>query len=78
MVIELLWDKPAVVPLQIDFIWSEAALAALIAELNFLAAMTAAPRFWTVGRKTVFNHSSSLTTSVAGLPPMVAFAASGN
>ena len=28
------------------FMWSQAALAADIAELNFLAAITAAPRFW--------------------------------
>ena len=61
-----------------DFIWSDAAFAADMAELNFLAAMTEAPLFWTVGRKVVFNHSSSLTTSGAGLPPMVALAASGN
>ena len=50
------------------FIWSEAALAADMADDSFLAAITAAPRFWTVGRKTDFSHSASPMTSGAGLP----------
>ena len=50
------------------FIWSEAALAADMADDSFLAAITAAPRFWTVGRKTVLSHSASPMTSGAGLP----------
>ena len=47
------------------FMWSEAALAVDMAELSFLAAITAAPRFWTVGTKTVFTLSLS---RLAGAP----------
>ena len=47
------------------FMWSEAALAADMAELSFLAAITAAPRFWMVGTKTVFTQSLS---RLAGAP----------
>ena len=56
------------VPAKMLFIWSEAALAADMADDSFLAAITAAPRFWTVGRKTVLSHSASPMTSGAGLP----------
>ena len=59
-------------------IWSEAAFAADMADDNFRAAMTAAPRFCTVGKKTVLSQLSSLITSGAGFPLIVAWAASGN
>merc|ERR1719233_1729332 len=47
------------VELNQDFMWSEAAFAADMAELSFLAAMTAAPLFWTVG----MNSDSSQEVS---------------
>ena len=50
------------VPSHHDFMWSHAALAALMAELSFLAAMTAAPRFCTVGRKVSLNQAASVIT----------------
>ncbi len=58
--------------------WSHAALAALMAELSFLAAMTAAPRFCTFGRKVFCSHASSPITCGAGRPPIEACDASGN
>ena len=45
------------------FMWSQAALAADIAELNFLAAITAAPRFWEVD----FFHLSLFLQDIRGL-----------
>lgn len=38
-------QQPGAVPFQMSFIWSPAALAADMADDNFLAAITAAPRF---------------------------------
>ena len=48
------------------------ALAALAALERPRASMIAAPRFWTVGMKVFLSHSSSLMTSVAGLPQIFA------
>ncbi len=68
---------PFGVPYNQSLMWSHAALAADMAEDSFRLAITAAPRFWTVGKNTVFNHSSSLMTWGAGVPSMVAWEASG-
>ena len=50
-------------------------MAADIALLSFLAAMTAAPLFWTVGTNSV---SSQVWSSETSSPLQVAWAASGN
>ena len=54
--------SPSGVPCHQDFMWSQAALAADMAELALRALSTAAPRFWTVGTKVSRSQSSSLTT----------------
>ena len=57
---------------------SIAACAALAAELEPRASMTAAPRFWTVSMNSCSSQSGSPITSGAGLPPILACAKSGN
>ena len=71
----MLTQSSAGVELNQDFMWSEAALAADIAELSFLAAITAAPLFWTVGTNSV---SSQAWSSPTACPLQVAWPASGN
>merc|ERR1719319_611201 len=68
------WGVP---PTQL-FMWSQAALAADIAELSFLAAITAAPRFCTAGMNSLWIQASLLMSPTMDLPPIVAWAASGN
>src|SRR5438270_12655795 len=59
------------------FTWSSAPLAADRAELEPRALMTAAPRFWHCGTKTVSSHLRSGMNSVAGFPLILAFVKSG-
>ena len=66
------------VPLWMAATESMAALAAEAAEDRPRAAMMAAPRFWTVVRKSPCSHAVSPMTSAAGLPSILAFATSGN
>merc|ERR1712062_294763 len=57
--------------------WSHAAFAADIAELSFLAAITA-PRFWTMGMNSFWIQESLLIRLTTDLPLIVAWNASGN
>jgi len=60
------------VPKYQSLIWSTAALAADIALLSFLAAIIAAPLFYTVVINSLSNHPSSFITFLAGVPPILA------
>ncbi len=66
------------VPVRMLTTESTAAFAADAAEERPRASMIAAPRFWTVVRKSPCSHSSSRMTSGTEVPSMVAWATSGN
>src|SRR6266852_8767293 len=57
--------------------WSSAPFAADRAELEPRLSMTAAPRFWHCGTKTVSSQLRSVMTSVAGRPLILALVKSG-
>ena len=70
-------QSPAGVPSTQSCTWSMAAFAADAADDAPRASMTAAPRFCTVGMKSLVSQARSVTTSAAGLPSTSAWKMSG-
>merc|ERR1711976_282836 len=69
--------SPSLVPLTQSRTWSDAALAADIAEEALRAAMMAAPRFWMVSMNSPLSQASSLTSSRIAVPATVPWLTSG-